>query len=89
MGGLVSEPDWKDELRKAVNRYAVGFDYEKETAYQAVLPHIEAAYRRGLMAGRSQGGYQATRRKSKEEPCPRPSPSAPTASASSASADDA
>lgn len=69
MGGLVSEPDWKDELRNAVNRYAVGFDYEKEAAYQAVLPHIETAYKRGLMAGRSQAGYEVTRRKRKEEPC--------------------
>jgi hypothetical protein len=75
MGGTVSEPDWKTELRwmaeafaatdfqghpvappdirGAVSRYLMG----------SIEPHIEAAYKRGLMAGRSQTGYRTTRKK--------------------------
>jgi hypothetical protein len=75
MGGTVSEPDWKTELRwmaeafaatdfnghlvappnvqGAVSRYLLG----------VIEPHIEAAYQRGLQAGRSQSGYRTTRKK--------------------------
>lgn len=87
----MSEPGWKDELREDL-RWALaphtGLHESAEAALTAVLPHVEAAYWRGLQAGRSQAGYQETRRKQREEePCP--SPSAPSASASNASADDA
>jgi hypothetical protein len=42
-------------VQGAVSRYLLGL----------IEPHIEAAYQRGLMAGRSQAGY-TTRRKPKE-----------------------
>jgi hypothetical protein len=58
------EPQWKTELsRDLVLR---GFLAETEEERLAVvMPHIEAAYKRGLTAGRSQAGY-TTRRKRKE-----------------------
>jgi hypothetical protein len=63
----VPEPQWKTELsRDLVLR---GFLAETEEERLAVvMPHIEAAYQRGLIAGRSQAGY-GTRRKRKEEAC--------------------
>lgn len=38
----------------------------RDAVLAAVLPHFELAYKRGLMAAKSQAGY-ATRRKPKEE----------------------
>jgi hypothetical protein len=61
------QPTWQEALRSTVSAWVSGTDWVKESAYQAVLPHIEAAYQRGLMAGRSQANYP-TRRKSKEKP---------------------
>lgn len=65
---MPEEPQWKRELsRDLVLR---GFLAESEEERLAVvMPHIEAAYQRGLMAGRSQAGY-STRRKRKEDSCP-------------------
>ncbi|MFF4019972.1 hypothetical protein [Streptomyces sp. NPDC001843] len=83
----MAEPDWKADLQRTIDAWVVGGEIVKLGAYGALMPHIEAAYQRGLMAGRSQAGY-ATRRKSKELPCP-PSPSATGASESIASAGDA
>lgn len=79
MGGTVSEPDWKQDLRDAVAYHVGGTETDREDAYQALLRFIDAAYQRGLTAGRSQAGY-TTRRKSKEPPC---APSAETPSPAS------
>ncbi|HEY1157103.1 MAG TPA: hypothetical protein VGE95_12530 [Arthrobacter sp.] len=65
----MSEPDWKADLRATVYDWTDRAPAIQEGAMEALLPHIEAAYRRGLEAGRSQAGY-STRRKSKEGPCP-------------------
>lgn len=56
------EPQWKTELsRDLVLR---GFLAETEEERLAVvMPHIDAAYQRGLIAGRSQAGYRTTRKK--------------------------
>lgn len=63
-----SEPERRAELRDAL-LWALAPHAElhagAEAALDAVMPHIEAAYQRGLMAGRSQAGY-TTRRKKKE-----------------------
>lgn len=83
----MSEPVWDDALRNTVEAWVVGGFLVREGAYRALLPHIEAAYARGLQAGRSQAGYRTTRKK-KEPPCPT-SPSVPSAPGSSASAAEA
>lgn len=77
----MSEPDWKDALDDWQAEYIQGSHAAREEAWNTLLSHIEAAYQRGLQAGRSQAGY-STRRKSKEGPCP----SAIDASGSTASA---
>lgn len=73
----MSEPGWKADLRDDIRRScakADGFAFESlepwdyQSHVDALMPHIEAAYQRGLMAGRSQAGY-TTRRKKKEGPC--------------------
>lgn len=58
----MAEPQWMTELsRDLVLR---GFLAETEEERLAVvMPHIEAAYQRGLQAGRSQAGYRTTRKK--------------------------
>lgn len=65
------EPDRKAQLLEDL-RWAlapcIGLYSAADAALEAALPHIDAAYQRGLMAGRSQTGY-TTRRKSKEQPC--------------------
>jgi hypothetical protein len=62
------EPQWKQELsRDLVLR---GFLAETEEERMAVvMPHIDAAYQRGLMAGRSQAGYPTRRKKKESDPC--------------------
>lgn len=65
----MSEPDWKDALDDWQAEYIQGSHAAREEAWNTLLSHIEAAYQRGLQAGRSQAGY-STRRKSKEGPCP-------------------
>lgn len=68
----MSEPGWKSALRGSLEALTEqAFEKDPcltEAGMEVVLPHIEAAYQRGLMAGRSQQGY-AARRKSKESPC--------------------
>ena len=59
----MAEPDWKRDLQDALWAWCRPEELEALTA--TVMPHIEAAYQRGLMAGRSQRGYD-TRRKGKE-----------------------
>jgi hypothetical protein len=61
----VTEPSWKTELRKAVNAWVLGPQMIKGGAYAEFERHVEAAYQRGLQAGKSQAGY-STRRKQKE-----------------------
>lgn len=80
MGGTLAEPDWKQELRWAAEAFAAT-NFEGHPApprdvqdvmsrylLGALLPHIEAAYQRGLMAGRSQAGYGTRRKPRKEKP---------------------
>jgi hypothetical protein len=78
----MSAPEWKVALAwdLTMNGYKIGMDADTDAALEIVLPHIEAAYQRGLQAGRSQAGY-GTRRKRKEEPC-RSAPSATDTAAS-------
>jgi hypothetical protein len=64
----MSEPDWKDALRRTVNAWVLGGEVVRTSALHEITVHVEAAYQRGLQAGRSQTGY-STRRKSKEGPC--------------------
>lgn len=88
-----TEPDWKTELSRDVE-HAIAFNVDcggllgvcrvRDAVLHAIDQHIEAAYLRGLQAGRSQAGY-TTRRKKKEETCPT-STSAPGATGSGASA---
>ena len=71
------EPDWKATLSAAVEA-AIGLNVDcggasgvyrvRDAVLEAIQPHLDAAFARGLMAGRSQAGY-STRRKSKESPC--------------------
>lgn len=70
------EPEWQEQLRTTVDGWVQGSDFVRQSAYDSFLRHIDAAYKRGLMAGRSQAGY-TTRRK--------PSRSAPSVTGSSAS----
>lgn len=73
----MSEPDWKVRLSAAVE-VAIGLNVDcggaagvyrvRDAVLADIAPHVEAAYQRGLEAGRSQAGY-GTRRKSKEGPC--------------------
>lgn len=76
------EPDWKTELRDWVESW---FDpLFQARALTTLTPLIDAAYQRGLIAGRSQTGYE-TRRKSKEPPC---APSAGSPSPASTTSPD-
>jgi hypothetical protein len=81
----VTEPDWEVDLRETVNAWVLGSLMVKGGAYAAFKRHVEAAYERGLMAGRSQAGYGARRKPRKEKPkwytlAPPETPSAPDAS---------
>ncbi|MFC5799082.1 hypothetical protein [Streptomyces formicae] len=60
--------DLREDIRKALEPYIhEDVPANATTAIlAAVLPHFEAAYQRGMIAGRSQAGYQ-TRRKPREE----------------------
>lgn len=70
----MSEPDWKTDLCDQLDALSGAFpDLQRSRALRALVTSLmevygEAAYQRGLQAGRSQAGY-STRRKSKEEPC--------------------
>ena len=66
MGGTVTEPEWKNAMRKDFSRLTDYPEGELESLVYIAAKHAEAAYRRGLIAGRSQAGY-GTRRKRKEE----------------------
>jgi hypothetical protein len=71
----VSEPDWKTELREQLDGLSGVYpDLHRVGALRALIvalveTHCDKAYKRGLMAGRSQAGY-STGRKRKEPPCP-------------------
>lgn len=68
----MSEPDWKQELRNQLDALSGSYpDLHRVGPLRAVVvslveTHSEAAYKRGLMAGRSQANY-STRRKKREE----------------------
>lgn len=53
------EPDWTAALKRSVDMWVVGYPATKTAAYQDLKGQLEAAYKRGLMAGRSQAGYHA------------------------------
>lgn len=71
----MSEPEWKTELRSELETGLDGWIFESRAAaylaFETVMPHIEAAYQRGLQAGRSQGRYTTGRKKWRKEddPC--------------------
>lgn len=52
--------DLKQDIRGAMERHAtsVVIDPMLDDILQAVLSHLEAAYKRGEMAGRSRAGYK-------------------------------
>lgn len=70
MGGTVTEPDWKTQLRRTAEAFAAtdfrGHPVSPPGLRDAVsrylmgelLPHVETAYKNGLDAGRSQTGYR-------------------------------
>lgn len=68
------ESDWKAELREQLDALSGSHpDLHRVGPLRAVVVslvevHSEAAYKRGLMAGRSQANYP-TRRKKKEDSC--------------------
>jgi hypothetical protein len=64
----MSEPDWERALRGTIYDWVDGGPAIREGAYLALRSHIDAAYQRGLMAGRSQAGYQTRRKPKKEGP---------------------
>lgn len=69
----MSEPDWKTELRRTVGAQIdpwIEHDWQEDALLGALLPHIDAAYQRGLQAGRSQAGYKTTRKKKENDPWP-------------------
>lgn len=78
----MSEPSWKTELCSELLAFTDYGEGEMDDLMRVVMPHIDAAYERGLVAGRSQSGY-TTRRKRKEDPCPTAAPSAGTPSPAS------
>jgi hypothetical protein len=73
MGGTVSEPDWKRELRKQLDGLSGSHpDLAPGGSLRAVIVslvevHRSEAYQRGLMAGRSQTGYRTTRKKKTDQ----------------------
>lgn len=54
-------PTWNEALRSTVSAWVAGTDWLKESAYVALLPHIEAAYKRGHEAGSSKASYRLVR----------------------------
>lgn len=54
----MAEPAWKAALRETVRAWVAPSEIIREGAYEALLPHIETAYKNGLAAGRSQTGYR-------------------------------
>ncbi|MFJ9243829.1 hypothetical protein [Streptomyces sp. NPDC101776] len=66
----MSERAWTADLRGTLEavteRAAVSGASLTEAGMDLVLVHIEAAYQRGLMAGRSQSGYAARRTTTEE-----------------------
>jgi hypothetical protein len=65
-----SDPAWQAELWDWVTCYVGGSDTVQDGAMASLQPHIDAAYERGLVAGRSQGRYTTGRKKwRKEKPC--------------------
>jgi hypothetical protein len=72
------ESDWKQELYAALKgelderlrmHTELAREFLADALGVAVLPHIDAAYQRGLMAGRSQAGYPTRRKKKESDPC--------------------
>lgn len=61
---MARESDWKAALRTDLDHH-LGSESWADGMETVLLPHIEAAFQRGLMAGRSQANYP-TRRKKKE-----------------------
>ncbi|MFF5471082.1 hypothetical protein [Streptomyces achromogenes] len=77
---LDASPDWKQRLNAALQQITNSTDDDEAMAI--VLPHVEAAFKRGYEAGASRAGYRlvreneqlrreldALRREIKENPC--------------------
>lgn len=69
---------WHDELFAALkgeldDRLRTHTDTAKEflaaALVRAAAPHVDAAYQRGLMAGRSQANYPTRRKKKESDSC--------------------
>lgn len=68
----MSEPDWKTELRAAVEA-AIGLNVDcggaagvyrvRDAVMEAIQPHGDAAFARGLMAGSSKADYRLVQEK--------------------------
>jgi hypothetical protein len=58
MEEAMPEPDWKQALRDWVAVAVGGSGNAQAYAFDSLLPHIAAAYKRGHDAGRSRAGYR-------------------------------
>lgn len=61
--------DLKGDIRTAMEDHAtsVVIDPMLDPVLAAVLPHLEAAYKRGEMAGRSRAGYKIPKPREEEQ----------------------
>lgn len=59
--------DLKGDIRKALESQGIQRLEVLEAALLATLPHLEAAYKRGEMAGRSRAGYKLPRQREGEQ----------------------
>jgi DNA-binding CsgD family transcriptional regulator len=51
------EPDWERDLKDWTAVWVGSSERAQEAALRSLKPHLDAAYHRGLVAGRSQTGY--------------------------------
>jgi hypothetical protein len=51
----MARDQWKDELRGVLDEHFIS---SGEEIFDLVMPHIEAAYKRGHEAGSSRAGYR-------------------------------
>ncbi|MFE4370347.1 hypothetical protein ACFRMN_19290 [Streptomyces sp. NPDC056835] len=52
----MSQPAWKAELRTTVDAWTAGGSIVREGAFAALMPHIEAAFKRGHDAAKLRQG---------------------------------
>jgi hypothetical protein len=58
--------DLKKDIREAVEPLVLD-DFQMSVVLAAVLPHLEAAYKRGEMAGSSRTGYKIPKPREEEQ----------------------